>query len=692
MAETGGIAGVIAPAPPGARDGEAARTPSAAGSLPPADAPDGAPHRLLVDPAVQLAASLAGLTPGQTLDGHTIRLPGLERLLLHTPQGDFAIDPTAALTSEGHVAVVITRADRQIAGLLTTVAGEALEPPLPVALTMIGVTRLAPHQPLPRAGSIADAAAPAVPDASDSGETVAILLGQAVKTTASPSGGIAIAAPARASPGATPPPTAPLTPPLMPDGAAPTPTAAANHAVDVLFAPGALTLRPEAGASEARSLNVSLIATAAPGEPSAIADPPPATPLARLMAAGRLATATVLPERPTAGDPDAARHDNPSAMLRLDINGQVYRLALPGHAAPGASAVTGTTAGAPGQSAAPATPAATPAAMPVATAAAMPAATAGTMPPPLPAGILPVGTRLVFVVDMPASTPPDAVRAPAPAPAAANALTTPPTSTPATAITPPVASTPGPDAAPRSRADAADMPVRAPPPPTASAPVAPKSGAPAFPPAAASVADAGEAPDLVAPPMVTAALAAAAGAGPAPAIAPMTEGMLAQPVVRFLLQALKRAGFAAEPAAGGDNADDDSATRLRAATAALMEKAALPREGLPEAPVSRVPLTLGTPTGPVPLVMSFWPGRDEKQHGERQEEQEQAHTTRFAMDIAFDRLGHVRLDGAVTDSHLALRLGSETPLGASLEDSTRAACLAALEAGGMTGELRFARH
>lgn len=683
MAETGGIAGVVAPAPPGARDGEAARTPPPASTPPATDAPDGAPHRLLVDPAVQLAASLAGLSPGQTLDGHTIRLPGLERLLLHTPQGDFAIDPTTALTSEGHVAVVITRADRQIAGLLTTVAGEALEPPLPVALTMVGVTRLAPHQPQPPAGNVADPSVPAVLHASDSGEAVAILLGQTVKARASPSAGAGIAAPAPPSPGATTTP-APLTPPVMPNGAAAAPTAAANHVVDALFAPGALTLRPETGTSGARSLIVSLIATAAPGEPSPIADPPPATPLARLMAAGRLTTATVVPERPTAAAPGAAGQDNPSAMLRLDINGQIYRLALPGPSAPVASAATGITAGAPAPSAAATIPATTPAAIP--------AATAGTMPAPLPADILPVGTRLVFVVDMPASAPPDAARSSAAAPAAAAALTTPPVSAQAPAITPPVASTTGADAASRSRPAAASMPASASPAPAPPAPVAPEPGAPASSPAAPSVIDASDAPDIVAPPMVTATLAAAAGASPTPATAPITENMLAQPVVRFLLQALKRAGFAAEPAAGGDDTDGDSAMRLRAATAALLEKAALPREGLPEAPASRVPLTLGTPTGPVPLVMSIWPERDEKRHGERQEEQEHAPTTRFAVDIAFERLGHVRLDGAVTDSHLALRLGSETPLGASVEDSTRSACLAALEAGGMTGELRFARY
>ncbi|MGK2286771.1 hypothetical protein [Pedomonas sp. V897] len=301
------------------------------------------------EPAVALAATLAGLKVGQELRG-ALRFPPALRphAWLETPEGGFVVDPAPDLPAESELSVVLTRADRAIAALLVAVDGTALDPPRPVRLALVALPdravpplppenappsaappsaapplppRAAPLPPMPPAPALEELPLPSL----FPGDPLPLRGRGALAETpdlrpptapaANTSPGLSQSGPTPLAPGQSvrPGPGVGLPPVasgpiagLAPGGetAAPLPAdRAAAQALTILLDAPVLALRVESPGRPPAAAAVSVLAVAEPGEVTPLTQPAPESPLARLAANGRLVTAVVLP--PDAPSPAA---------------------------------------------------------------------------------------------------------------------------------------------------------------------------------------------------------------------------------------------------------------------------------------------------------------------------------------------------------------------------------------------------
>ena len=334
MPGAGAVGGVTPVQPAGTQDklagtrDNAGRTTAGAGEAKPAapsataalEAASRPVASLPADPAIALAATLAGLKVGQELRGQAKPLPGRPQALLTTPEGDFLIEPAPALQGETDLTVVLTRADRSISGLLLAAEGEMLDPPQTVRLTLVAVPpRPAPEeaqgqQPVPAAPAKALSAQPQpmpVPALTADGAALNSLLpGEALPLRGS--GTLTGASPNSAQPlppkpavptaqtllsPAPGPALAPSVPRALNLGIPPAPAVGGQPAAALatLLEEGVLPLRLETPVKGQTHLSASLIAIAEADEITPLTRPAEGSPLARLAASGRLITATVLP-------------------------------------------------------------------------------------------------------------------------------------------------------------------------------------------------------------------------------------------------------------------------------------------------------------------------------------------------------------------------------------------------------------
>lgn len=731
MAEAGAVGGITPVAPAGPQDGgtkaavpqpEAAAADGKSSALPLANTSGRAPP----ESAVVLAATLAGLKPGQELTGVLRRLPGQLLALLTTPRGDFLLDAADGLPLETPVTLVLTRTDRTIAALFIAVGNTPLDAPRPVQLALVALPEAAEPAPAPEA-----APRPPVPPGTDGAPPAAPAPSAPLPSAPSPAAPPSSAPTPSAQPPSTPPcpaqaalppaaagllpgevislrgsghlslPAAPVPASFRPDAAPPVtphlsaplpqplpqplpgaplhaPALAQPDPLAALLDRGVMPLALHAGTPDApaRTLEASLLAATPPGETSPLTHPPARSPLARLAESGRLVTATVLPQpAPPAGHAwPGASHPQPAA---------------PASAAPDAHAATPARAS---------TPAPPPASASLPASAAPPAAAPPQQPVQLAIGgttaridlpaDLPTpapGTQLVFLVTS-GHEALQALRAAAPQAPAHSAL-------PAAASGPlPAQEASRPDA-PRGApaAEQSDAAVHARPAPTADVsaaprPAAPENAAPASPPLP-------WVPGMTTPASVQ------------PAAPALTGG---EALLMAVMQALGRKGFAVGPrdaAPTGPDADDSagdpaapaafdrlapaaarSAARAAAAQAARALDTPLPASAPEALPFT---LTLHTPQGHIPLVFLVWQAvrGDEENSGGTGPGGEP--DVCFAVEVDFESIGRLRLRGTVGRRHLALGVETERPLGTALEQAATRDFMQALEAGGMTGTLVF---
>lgn len=744
MSDAGAVGGITPATPAGPQDGGA----KAAAPPPEAKAAEGKPSapplpetsgRAPPDTAVALAATLAGLKPGQELRGTVRLLPGHMQALLTTPHGDFLIDPATGLEPDSPLALVLLRADRAISALLLTHGRAAFDPPRPVQLTLVSVHN-APATPPQGAASATTAAAASVPATAASSLT-SLLPGEAIFLRGGGHPSLP-SAPGAGAPGAgAPAPTAPtgqgaaasaarapFSLPLLPDMPARMPATAgparaaampagASPAADplaALFNRGAMPLTLQTGAATAptRMLAASLLASAAPGETSALTHPPISSPLARLAETGRLMTATVLPPqdngagsaaaqqvRPMPGKPTAHPVETGAGAAARPTATQPATAqppAAPGPAASGTTAVQNQRVqlGINGTGARIALP--------------------SDLPAPAP------GTQLVFLVTKgheALRTLPPAQQAQVPlgqasgAPAALQATDRngAPAQSASTGVAMPVPDSRASEAravesrSVESRTTDGRHSTAAP----RTGEAAPASAAPQTPtqptPAAGNAPARTEAPQVLWVPGMPLPASALSSGAPAP-----TSG--GEALLMALMQALGRKGFAAtsrdvsnpraEPETGGaDGAPGLPAlARLLAAAASPAAPAMQTRQAQETPPPANAPealpltMTLQTPQGQVPLVFLVWQpvsGDEEGRSGDNPSEGEP--DVCFAVDVEFESIGRLRLRGTVGRSHLDLGVETEKPLGAALHHAASQDFTEAVEAGGMTGTLVF-RH
>lgn len=724
-----------------AAEAKAAETRAAEGkpSAPPLPETSG---RAPPDTAVALAATLAGLKPGQELRGTVRLLPGHMQALLTTPHGDFLIDPATGLEPDSPLALVLLRADRAISALLLAHGRAAFDPPRPVQLTLVSVHN-APATP-PQGAASATTAAPAPLPATAASSLTSLLPGEAIflrggghPSLPSAPGADAPAPTAPTGQGASagaarPPLSLPLLtdmPARIPATAAPARAVAApagaSPAADplaALFNRGAmpLTLQTDAATAPARTLSASLLAAAAPGETSALTHPPSSSPLARLAETGRLMTATVLPPQDNGAGSAAAQQFRPVPGMPAAHPVEI-----------GAGAAARPTATQPATAQPPAAPG--------------PAASGTTAPPAasptavqnqrVQLGINGTGARIALPSDLPAPAPgtqlvflvtkghealrtlPPAQQAQVPlgqasgAPAALQATDRngAPAQSASTGVAMPVPDSRASEAravesrSVESRTTDGRHSTAAP----RTGEAAPASAAPQTPtqptPAAGNAPARTEAPQVLWVPGMPLPASALSSGAPAPA-------SVGEALLMALMQALGRKGFAAtsrdvsnpraEPETGGaDGAPGLPAlARLLAAAASPAAPAMQTRQAQETPPPANAPealpltMTLQTPQGQVPLVFLVWQpvsGDEEGRSGDNPSEGEP--DVCFAVDVEFESIGRLRLRGTVGRSHLDLGVETEKPLGAALHHAASQDFTEAVEAGGMTGTLVF-RH
>lgn len=702
-----------------------------------------APPEAPVQAATTLAATLAGLKPGQELRGTVRLLPGQAQALLTTPEGDFLIGPAAALETDGPVSLVLIRADRSISALLLSEQHAALDLPRPVRLTLISL-----HGTPPPAGAADGEARPAPaapatawPDAA-AGPGVAgpsltsLLPGEAIflrgsaqpspqNTTAPqpiPAPPAAVAtAPAARLPAATTghgvavgAPRSLLHAPMLPDAPQPGPEAdiparpvpavsggtSDADPLAALFDRGVmpLMLRTDSPSTPPRMLTASLLATAAPGETSPLTHPPVSSPLARLAETGRIISATVLPPQ--------------TEVTALTGKPQF----LPATAQPPAgTAPTAGIAPAPG-SAATAAPQNQPVQLSVNGTRARIELPAGS-PSPAPTSQLVFlvtrgheALRAVFTAPLQTQGQEPGLRqeqgqAALPSGVAARSAAAP--LQPTFMQPAPVRLTPDSSASrAETRAVATPPAYQAPDPNRAvernAVPVPVGQSAPASTASQSEVADMLLVPGLPVPASITPASLMPA----APAAVSGAEALLL-----VVMQALGRKGFTAQPhnisslAADAEAAGADTASGAPALARLLQTAAVLPAAPAPQAEQARdtVPradmpdalpfaMTMQTPQGQVPLVFLVWqPLRADEDNGKGDASGEGEADVCFAVEVEFASIGRLRLRGAVRRTHLDLGIDSEQPLGAALQHAASRDFMQAVEAGGMTGTLVF-RH
>lgn len=91
------------------------------------------------DTAVAVSPSLAHLQPGEEIRGDILRIDGEGRPVLETPNAVYALEPDADLRKNDHIAILIERVEKRAIGKLTEKAGERLETPVSVRLTLISL-------------------------------------------------------------------------------------------------------------------------------------------------------------------------------------------------------------------------------------------------------------------------------------------------------------------------------------------------------------------------------------------------------------------------------------------------------------------------------------------------------------------------------------------------------------------------
>lgn len=614
------------------------------------------------EPAVAIAASLAGLRVGQELRGTVVRAPGSAKPLLRTPLGDFTVEPASALPESGDVTLVPTRTDRLAAALLLTANGEVLDVPAALRLNLVALAGTPPQgqedaAPPPAPSPPPQPAPPGMPQAlpampgnlSNADGSAIVLLTEALRFQAAGAlSGLPSADP-KAKESAAPrtqaaaPAAAPAATPVtgadsqaapsssgstrglsaMLSSAMATPsaeTAAITHLLEL----GTAELWPEAGNRADKPLSVSLLAVADGNDDSPLTRPPADSPLARLTASGRLVTATVI------GIPESANGDAPAQKpeaspayraadgpathaMRLAINGRIFQWPLALHA-------------------------------------------------PQPSA----GTQLVLLV---AKTV-DGV-APTEAQAHAAIAADAEKSGARTAVSAHGA------AAPSSHDAVASAPS------PRSSLIDPATGVPL--------------------PILPGAVLAAA--------APLaTESLAAKPgdaLIQAVLRAFGRTGLKVTLAPDmqtDEPADSDSAStrapiaeRLaRVSAANLLESYPSTARAEPQPEALPVALNLQTPQGNVPLVMLVWPRPEEQQKNGQGGENDGAEGAGievcFVLEVDFGDMGPLRLRGDVSPRNLHLAVETDEALPADLQQSTRAVFTEAVEAGGMTGALVFRRR
>ncbi|MFZ5608723.1 MAG: hypothetical protein ACOY99_03835 [Pseudomonadota bacterium] len=300
-------------------------------------------------PAVTVAASIAGVQPGERLAGAIIGVDGDGHPLLETPRGRFAIDPTAGLEVHMRAEIIITEAGPSLAAKVVARNGVAAEPPIAITLNLIALkgTRLASldHPPLPPQMPLStgyDGSAPRLAARPAPPVDSAALIAAVVKTARPPP--TLQQGPDPRSPFATPDVSflaatlgqaddaaAPVSrqPSLMAafDIGAPL-TAKVASGVESQAATPATPFEKLLAPRTGQTLSMTVVAVTPADDLSPVAAPTPGTPLARLAESGRAVTFIVQPGDGRFAPPataDAAKRPS-LAPLRLSHGNTILTL------------------------------------------------------------------------------------------------------------------------------------------------------------------------------------------------------------------------------------------------------------------------------------------------------------------------------------------------------------------------------
>ena len=93
------------------------------------------------DTAVAVSPTLAHLEPGQEIRGDIVRIDGEGRPVLETREAAYALEPDAGLRKDDRIAILIETVEKRAIGQLIEKAGQRLEVPVSVRLTLLSLHR-----------------------------------------------------------------------------------------------------------------------------------------------------------------------------------------------------------------------------------------------------------------------------------------------------------------------------------------------------------------------------------------------------------------------------------------------------------------------------------------------------------------------------------------------------------------------
>ncbi len=93
------------------------------------------------DTAVSVSPALAHLEPGQEIRGDIVRIDGEGRPVLETREAAYALEPDAGLRKNDRIAILIETVEKRAIGRLIEKAGQRLEIPVSVRLTLLSLHR-----------------------------------------------------------------------------------------------------------------------------------------------------------------------------------------------------------------------------------------------------------------------------------------------------------------------------------------------------------------------------------------------------------------------------------------------------------------------------------------------------------------------------------------------------------------------
>lgn len=93
------------------------------------------------DTAVSVSPALAHLEPGQEIRGDIVRIDGEGRPVLETREAAYALEPDAGLRKNDRIAILIETVGKRAIGRLIEKAGQRLEIPVSVRLTLLSLHR-----------------------------------------------------------------------------------------------------------------------------------------------------------------------------------------------------------------------------------------------------------------------------------------------------------------------------------------------------------------------------------------------------------------------------------------------------------------------------------------------------------------------------------------------------------------------